>query len=185
MREAADILRTLMSHGAYVSPFRVTAAGPALTEAAMRGIVAQALRLKAASAAGVFDKPLRGKNIALLRRAIGEPTPLQRAATDLGAQVAQLPMHDPQSASTARAELADLAQMLSRLYDAVDCGGVDAALCAMLCGIAGVTVYDRLGDDTHPARALAVRMGTPHGTIELGDNHHFVLQALLISTLDS
>lgn len=169
-----------MSHGPTDSPFRVTASGPPLTEAAVRSIVERATRLKAASAAGAADRPLRGKNIALLRQALSAPPPLQRAATELGAQVAQLPMVPP---LLPHAELAGFAQMLGRLYDAVDCGGLDAALAGMLGALPGVTVYDGLGDDAHPAHALAGLMCARGDVAELADNHRFVLQALLISTL--
>ncbi|CAN5600957.1 hypothetical protein BH10PSE18_BH10PSE18_38320 [soil metagenome] len=170
-----------MSHGPTVSSFRVTASGPPLTEAAVRNIVERATRLKAASAAGTADKPLRGKNIAMLRQVLGDPPPLQRAAAELGAQVAQLLMNNP---LPPRAELAGLAQMLGRLYDAVDCGGLDAALAAMLHEMPGITVYDGLGDDAHPAHALASLMCVRDDVVELADNHRFVLQALLISTLE-
>lgn len=170
-----------MFHGPIVPSFRVTASGPPLTEAAVRGIVERATRLKAASVAGITDKPLRGKNIALLRQVLGDPPPLQRAAAELGAQVAQLLMNNP---LPPRAELAGLAQMLGRLYDAVDCGGLDAALAAMLHEVAGVTVYDGLGEEAHPAHALAGLMCGQDDVAELANNHRFVLQALLISTLE-
>jgi ornithine carbamoyltransferase len=108
--------------------------------------------LKRASAAGSAQRPLRGKNLALLsdKPAAGKPSDFQRAATELGAKVAQVRAEESGSAGMSHA-----ARLLGRLYDAIDCEGLDAATLQQIDREAGVPVFNGLADDDHPTRVLA------------------------------
>lgn len=119
-------------------------------------VYALAYRLKAsplASASG--NKPLLGKNIALLRLRPPEDemSMLHRAALDLGARVAHVRLGPPIEPGGTR--FRNLSQMLGRLYDAVDCSSLTPAEVRQIEQHAGVTVYDDLESFDHPMRALA------------------------------
>lgn len=112
--------------------------------------VARALRL--ASGTGNMQRPLRGKNLALLgdKATDGKLSELKRAAIELGARVAQVrpdewPRDGPSHA----------ARLLGRLYDAIDCEGLDPGTVEQIARDAGVPVFDGLADDAHPTRVLA------------------------------
>ncbi|MEJ8856882.1 hypothetical protein WKW79_20065 [Variovorax robiniae] len=99
--------------------------------------------------------PLRGRNLALLiddqlaeKRAL-----LQRAATEIGARVAQV-RYRPQT-GTPHADVGLVARTLGRMYDAIDCGTLPAATVHQIEAAAGVPVYEGLGLDSHPLRLLA------------------------------
>jgi ornithine carbamoyltransferase len=116
---------------------------------------ADARRLRADAHAGSTGKPLRGRNLALLFAAEADPEPstLRRAATDLGARVAEVRFSA--SATLANDELGVLARMLGRMYDAIDCGALAPHTVGRIELEAGVPVYDGLGLDEHPAHGLA------------------------------
>jgi ornithine carbamoyltransferase len=118
---------------------------------------AAARRLRADARAGTIGKPLRGKNLALLLDAPpgGEPSVLHRAALELGARVAEVRFTDPTGSASAWDEIRALARMLGRMYDAVDCATLAPATVRRIEQEAGVPIYEGLGLDDHPARALA------------------------------
>ncbi|MDR6427426.1 ornithine carbamoyltransferase [Variovorax beijingensis] len=122
----------------------------------LSSVLSHASRLKAASRAGsTGERPLLGRNIALLRPRPPEPEMplLQRAALDLGARVAHVrlgPASEPVGT-----KFRGLAQMLGRLYDAIDCSELAPAEVRLIEQYAGVPVYDDLEGPAHPARALA------------------------------
>ncbi|VTU16742.1 Ornithine carbamoyltransferase, catabolic [Variovorax sp. RA8] len=104
-----------------------------------------------------MDAPLRGKNIALL---IGtssgvEESAVHRAALELGARVAEVMFTEPAGSASSDHDLRTLARMLGRLYDAIDCGTMPSEAALRIEREAGVPVYQGLGTDDHPARALA------------------------------
>ncbi|AGU53022.1 putative ornithine carbamoyltransferase [Variovorax paradoxus B4] len=159
-----------------------------------------ACRLKAASLAGrAGDRPLAGKNIALLRMQPGdaEMSVLHRAALDLGARVAHVRLGPP--IDPGGTQFRHLSQMLGRLYDAIDCSSLTPAEVRQIEQHAGVPVYDDLEGIDHPAWVLADLMTLhEHGctagpdaqiavlgdhAAEHSENHRFALQAMLLTTM--
>lgn len=123
---------------------------------------------------------LRGKNIGLLRAAavVDDPAPLLRAAGELGAHVATVRWNlsgagDPR-------EVQHTGRTLGRLYDAVICQGMPAALVRQIGQVAGIPVYDDIACDAHPSARLADSLGEEAAP---GDNRRFMLQALLVERL--
>ena len=118
---------------------------------------AAARRLRADARAGTIGKPLRGKNLALLLDAPpgGEPSVLHRAALELGARVAEVRFTDPTGSASAWHEIRALARMLGHMYDAIDCATLAPATVRRIEQEAGLPIYEGLGLDDHPARALA------------------------------
>ena len=128
------------------------------TAADLSAVYEVACRLKAASLAGgtgTGDRPLLGKNIALLRSRPPEaqPSMLDRAALDLGARVAHVRLGPPIEPNGI--QFRGLSQMLGRLYDAIDCASLTPAEVRQIERHAGVPVSDDLDSAGHPARALA------------------------------
>lgn len=122
----------------------------------LSSVMAHASRLKAASRAGsAGDRPLVGRNIALLRPRPPETDMplLQRAALELGARVVHVRLGPP--IEPRGTQFRGLSQMLGRLYDAIDCSGLAPAEVQLIEQYAGVPVYDDLEGPNHPARALA------------------------------
>jgi ornithine carbamoyltransferase len=118
-----------------------TLSGPELL-----ALVEAAGRLKQAARAGIALAPLRGKQLAL----VGDSDPdglLRDAATALGAKVSSL-LFD-----AVRGVNGSSSRLLGKLYDAVDCAG--AASPKDVERDAGIPVFNGLGGDRHPARALA------------------------------
>jgi ornithine carbamoyltransferase len=146
-----------MLHSTLLSP---TSPGSPLDEVFtavdLSAVYAVACRLKAASlAGGTGDRPLLGKNIALLRSRPPEAqlSMLDRAALDLGARVAHVRLGSPIEPNGI--QFRGLSQMLGRLYDAIDCASLMPAEVRQIERHAGVPVSDDLGSADHPARALA------------------------------
>jgi ornithine carbamoyltransferase len=143
-------------------------------------LLATAAALQRAAQAGTTQSLLKGKNLGLLctQGDRGEAAFFRRAAAELGAQVTDI-----------RASLAELsspqdvrrtARVLGRLYDAVECQGVESGLVQQIGNAAGVPVYDGLASEKHPTAHLAALLG---GDAAPADNRRFVLQAVLLSTL--
>jgi len=112
--------------------------------------------LKAASLAGTTgDRPLLGKNIALLRARppASQLSVLHRAALDLGARVAHVRLGAPIEPNGI--QFRGLSQMLGRLYDAIDCAFLTPSEVRQIERHAGVPVCDDLESVGHPARAMA------------------------------
>lgn len=111
--------------------------------------------LKRAGRSGTSRRLLRGKNVALLSDApAGAPAQaFDRAAATLGAQVAHI---RPQDAGlTTDLDVSATARMLGRLYDAIECEGLDEPVVDALERHAGVPVFNGLGLPAHPTQALA------------------------------
>lgn len=143
-------------------------------------LAALALRLRHLARTNALPLLLRGKNIGLLRAAtaVDDPAPLLRAASELGAHVATV-RWNPSGADDAR-EVQHTGRMLGRLYDAVVCQGMPAALVRQIGQAAGIPVYDDIACDAHPAACLADGLGEEAAP---GDNRRFMLQALLVDGL--
>ena len=123
---------------------------------------------------------LRGKNLGLLCET--QPDEAQalfhRAAGELGAHVAV--MRSVLSPASAPREVHDTARMLGRLYEAVECQGLDPALVRRIGQHAGIPVFDGAAMKGHPTDRLAELLGdrTP-----MADNRRFLLQALLVEAI--
>jgi len=118
---------------------------------------------RALKRAGVPPRTLRGKNIALLSDTPGNGhvAAFEGAATGLGAQVARIrPGASPGTPYAANGT----ARVLGRLYDAVDCEGLDPRYVQQIDRDAGVPVYNGLAGSEHPTHALAVLLGLQERT---------------------
>ena len=129
--------------------------GDAFAAADLPAVCEVAFRRKAASLAGMGDRPLAGKNIALLRAGPPalQPSALHHAALDLGARVAHVRLVAPVEPNGI--QFRGLSQMLGRLYDAIDCASLAPAEVRQIERHAGVPVCDDLESADHPARAMA------------------------------
>lgn len=145
--------------------------------------------LRAEARSGSIRHALQGKNLSLLVETPGpKSSPLQRAAIDLGARVAEVPFADADG-SVPR-DLGALARILGRMYDAIDCGSLAAPVVERIEREAGVPVYAGLGLDDRPARALADLLtlseagpptGAPPGIVFLGDTQTLRSRVFLAS----
>ena len=103
---------------------------------------------------------------------------LRRAATELGAKVAQVrPFPDD---APAPAEIELTARLIGRLYDAADWPRAPAAVLQQVRSAAGIPIYDGLTAAIHPTARLAGLLGveTP-----IADRRRFVVQAVLLATI--
>ena len=142
------------------------AAPSSLSPLEVTSLLCRARLLQRAALDGNTPRLLRGKNLGLLcETAPDESQALFRsAAAELGAHVAVM-----------RPGLS-----LGRLYDAVECQGLDPVLVQRIGQHAGIPVFDGAATKAHPADQLAELLGdkTP-----LADNRRFVLQALLLDAI--
>lgn len=146
-----------------------------LTEA--QALLDMALKLREAALSGRAQKLLRGKNLGLLCQDDTQPDALlfQRAAAELGAHVAHVAAG---SRDTGAADEPDTtARLLGRLYDAIECQGMDAERVRRLARGTDITVFDGVATPRHPTAEVAARMAGPDA-----DNRRFVLQAVLLKT---
>jgi ornithine carbamoyltransferase len=72
------------------------------------------------------------------------------------------------------------ARMLGRLYDAVECQGLDGTLVKQLAEVAGIVVYNGLACSDALISRVAAQLGDEAAP---GENRRRVLQALLLRTL--
>lgn len=145
-------------------------------------LLAAARELHGAAASGMTHRVLRGKNLALLcstsDAAGNSAATFQRAASELGAQVAQL-RHLLNELSTPE-QVTHTALMLGRLYDGIECIGMPAELVQRIGAAAGVPVFESISSADHPTSRLAIQLGS---SLETGDERRTVLQAVLIASL--
>jgi ornithine carbamoyltransferase len=159
---------------------RAPEAAPQLSPLKVASLLCRARMLQRDALDGNTPRLLRGKNLGLLCEA--QPDEAQalfhRAAGELGAHVAV--MRPGLSLASAPQEVQDTARMLGRLYEAVECQGMDPALVQHIGRHAGIPVFDGAAMKDHPADRLAELLGdrTP-----LADNRRFVLQALLLEAI--
>lgn len=101
-------------------------------------------------------RPLRGRNLALLRPDVhGEPSRLQHAAEEIGARVAVLKFSRPSSTSEGSDEIGRVARLLGRMYDGIDCYDLQSSVQRLIELHAGIPVFAGLELDSHPARVIA------------------------------
>lgn len=131
-------------------------------------------------AAAQSHRPLKGKNLGLLCEAADDPGALRfrRAAEELGAHVTHI--RPSLCKWDTPAEVQHTSRMLGRLYQAIECQGMPAALTRQIHDLAGVPVYDGIATDDHPTSRLAEELADD---ASLEDRRRFVLQSLLLNTM--
>ncbi|MGE5864861.1 MAG: hypothetical protein ACM32J_07165 [Rhizobacter sp.] len=149
-------------------------------------LLGTAMELRRAALAGTPQRPLRGKNIALLApsEALPAAVAMADAARALGATVVHVhPESLPPSDSAAFNETVGL---LGRLYDAVMAEGLPAGLARRIEAAADRPVLDHVADSTRPLHALAGAIGRLEGAslpITPVEHHGWLLQAALVNAM--
>jgi len=111
--------------------------------------------LKRAKATGTERQRMRGRNVALIFEKTSTRTrcAFEVAAYDQGGHVTYL---DPQSSQIGHKEsAADTAQVLARMFDAIEFRGKAQATVEELAANSAVPVYNGLTDEWHPTQMLA------------------------------
>ncbi|MEP6874459.1 MAG: ornithine carbamoyltransferase [Burkholderiales bacterium] len=146
----------------------------------MNALLSDARQLQAAARSGTPQHLLRGKNFGLLCDAADDADAalFQRAATALGARVAQL--RTSLSTLSTPEEVQHTARVLGRLYDAVDCIGMAPEMVARISAEAGVPVFQAIASVQHPTAGLAHLLD---GSSTLDDRRCIVIQAVLLGAL--
>ncbi|WP_436777111.1 ornithine carbamoyltransferase [Yinghuangia sp. YIM S09857] len=120
-----------------------------------RFLIDLAADLKAAKYAGIEQKRLKGKNIALIFEKTSTRTrcAFEVAAHDQGANVTYL---DPTGSQIGHKEsMKDTARVLGRMYDGIEYRGSKQEYVEELGKYAGVPVWNGLTDEWHPTQMLA------------------------------
>lgn len=143
-------------------------------------VLERARSLQRAAECGRIQPLMRGKHLGLLCDDGTGPAALlfQQAAAELGAQVAHIGMS--LSAHSPAQEVAHTARMLGRLYDAVECQGMDGVLVKQIGELSGIPVYDGLANDDARLARLASWLGPES---DAAQNRRYALQALLLHTI--
>ena len=161
-----------------------------LTKVEFMHLVHGASLLKAAKADGTERARLAGKNIALVfeKNSTRTRCAFEVAAHDQGAHVTYL---GPEGSHLGREEsVADTAQVLGRMFHAIEFRGFSQDSVEQLADHAGVPVWNGLTDAWHPTQMLAdiLTMVEHHeGRLEdvsycfLGDGHSNVARSLLVT----
>ncbi len=111
--------------------------------------------LKRDKKAGVDQKDLRGKNVALIFEKTSTRTrcAFEVAAADLGIHPVYL---DPQGSQIGKKEsIADTARVLGRMFDGIEYRGFGQEIVEDLAKYAGVPVWNGLTNEFHPTQILA------------------------------
>ena len=125
-----------------------------LSSADVLALLDTASSLKKATQEGHPQRPLRGKNIAVMCESPSDPAlaSFTAAAAALGAQVAHI--RPSSSRITQSAASHDTAVVLGRLYDAIECEGMPLSLVQEVERTAGRPVFNGLAAADHPLRVL-------------------------------
>ena len=70
--------------------------------------------------------------------------------------------------------------MLGRLYDGIECVGLNAGVVKCLCAAANVPVFHGISSVNHPTARLAAQLAGRQSD----ERHRLMLQAILLSTLN-
>ncbi|MDR1533370.1 MAG: ornithine carbamoyltransferase [Clostridiales bacterium] len=145
--------------------------------------------LKQKKKAGIFEKNLLGRNIALI---FEKPSTRTRCAftvacVDEGAHPEYLGQNDLQLGHKESVE--DTARVLGRMFDGIEFRGYKQHTVEVLAKYSGVPVWNGLTDDDHPTQALGdlmtidERFGQLNGirVAYIGDGRNNVANALLIA----
>jgi ornithine carbamoyltransferase len=177
--------RKPVSESAHTMPrslkYRSVTEFSAMSDADAGALLAAARELQTAARAGVARRVLRGKNLAMLcddADAAGAAALFHRAASELGAQVAQL--RPSLSERSTPEQVRDTARLLGRLYDALDCIGLPSQLVRQIGAAAGVPVFEAISSSSHPTARLATQL---NGDAAPEDKRCAVMQAVLLGAL--
>ena len=164
----------------FSQPIRALGAAPQLPPLKVANLLSRARLLRCAAMDGNTPRLLRGKNLGLLCETQADEAQalLRSAAEALGARVAV--MRSGLSVASTVQEVQDTARVLGRLYDAVECQGLDPALVACIGLHAGIPVFDGAVAKDYPVDQLAEFLGD---SAPLADNRRFLLQALLLEAI--
>lgn len=149
----------------------------------LASVLASARRLQRAAAdAGDVLPLLRGKKLGLLCEddTTADAELFRRSAVELGAHVAHI--RPSLSDLTTALEVRHTANMLGRLYDAVECQDLSPALVREVRKEAGIPVYDGVGLQHHATATLTELLDSSSSA---ADRRRFVLQAALLQTIAS
>jgi ornithine carbamoyltransferase len=143
-------------------------------------LLANARMLQRAAEPRFRQSLLKGKNLALMcESAEGADAALFiGAAMELGARVSHIRpgLSDLATPSVRRG----MAQMLGRLYDAIECQGLPAELVEQIRLEAGIPVYDGIAGNEHPTARLATLID---GDESEAGKRKLLLQTTLLATL--
>ena len=125
---------------------------------------------------------LRGRHFALLceQEDHADARLFRQAASALGAHTAFIRLS--QCGLDNEAQLSRTAQLLGRLYDAVECQGVDGPLVSRLAREAGIPAFAGLATVTHPTAGLIDQLPAD---LPLSARRSYVLQAALLRSVAS
>lgn len=153
---------------------------PQLSPLSVASLLSRARILQRAALGGTTRLLLRGKNLGLLCETPPDEAQVlfRRAAEELGAHVAV--MRSSLSVASSPQEVQHTARMLGRLYEAVECQGLDPVLVQRIAEHAGIPVFEGAAMKDHPADRLAELLGD---TTPQADNRRFVLQAMLLEAI--
>jgi ornithine carbamoyltransferase len=98
---------------------------------------------------------------------------------ELGARVAHI--RPDLSRSSSPFDIAHTGRVLGRLYDGIDCLGLESTVVKRLGAAVDVPVYDGLASCDHPTAKLAEQLAGEHS---IDESHRLVVQAVLLSTLN-
>jgi ornithine carbamoyltransferase len=151
-----------------------------LPEEDVLAILAGAKAMHRAAGGGAPGRSLRGRHIGLLcDQPAGDAIELLRlSVAELGGRLAHVRSQLPASNTTE--ELGKLAQVLGRLYDAIECQGLDAWQVQHLARNAGVPVFDGIATASHPTARLVARLDCEAAE---ADKRRLVLKAALLHAL--
>jgi ornithine carbamoyltransferase len=142
-----------------------------------RALLEQARVLQRAAQSGRVQPLLRGKHLGLLcdNDTLPAAALFRRAASELGAHVAHIGVS--LSERSPAQDVAHTARMLGRLYDAIECEGMEGKLVAQVADLAGIPVFDGIATDEAWLARMALLLG-PESALE--ENRRYALQARLL-----
>ncbi|TAK86097.1 MAG: hypothetical protein EPO01_08415 [Aquabacterium sp.] len=157
--------------------------------AALAGeVLRAAVDLRRAKADPATQRLLQGRNIALLCEEVDgseeeDARLFSQAASSLGARVARV--RPAEAGLLPGRDLRELARMLGRLYDAIECEGMDEGVVGQLAEHSGVPVFNGIGRRSHPTAAWAVRLDgrAPGEAGDAREDREALIQSLLVGTL--
>jgi ornithine carbamoyltransferase len=147
----------------------------------MSSVLENARRLQKAADAGDVPPLLRGRRLGLLCEddTVSSARLFRNACIALGAHVAHL--RPSLSGLATPQDVQHTAHMLGRLYDAVECQGLDPAVVLQLRSACTIPIYDGIASREHPTAALDRSLDGGAAP----DRRRFVLQAALLQTISN
>lgn len=138
-----------------ISPELPVADGATPSATMLRALFSRAERLRHAAASNLGKRPLEGAYIALLHAAGKAETRslLHKAIDRLGAKPVAIEFDEDEPRGPGL-DMAAMARVLGRLYQAVDCAGLAPSAVRAIATQSGIPVFCGLGRAQHPVRGL-------------------------------